>query len=211
MINSKLLNSIGFDHWAENYDRDVDKSNEMDRYPFAAYDKVIEEVLYRVKASGGKSVLDIGFGTGVLTKSLYDLDFKITGIDFSEEMYKIAREKMPNARLLIHNFQDGLSMEIANEEYDIAICTYAIHHLNYDEQCKFIYEVFENLREDGILVIGDVMTKSRTEMNYAMDIDGEIWDDSEYYIVVEELRNMITKREIEFIKKSYCSGVLIIK
>jgi len=52
------------------------------------------------------TLLDIGFGTGVLTKKINDDGYDITGMDFSQRMIEIAKEKMPKAELIKHDFTD---------------------------------------------------------------------------------------------------------
>ena len=52
----------------------------------------------------GKQILDIGFGTAVLTAKLYQDGYTITGIDFSKRMIEIAQQKMPGARLIQYDF-----------------------------------------------------------------------------------------------------------
>ena len=92
-----MLNSSGFDLWANEYDHDVALRNSENRYPFAGYQDVLSSIYKRIGENGGRKVLDIGFGTAILSKKLYDDGMEITGIDFSNEMIKTAREKMPEA------------------------------------------------------------------------------------------------------------------
>ena len=66
-----MLNHEGFDLWADTYDRSTACSDENGSYPFAGYGAVLRNILRRVLAHGAGDVLDIGFGTGVLTASLY--------------------------------------------------------------------------------------------------------------------------------------------
>ena len=62
-----MLNNTGFDLWADGYDKSVGLSDENDRYPFAGYRAMMNALYQRVLAQSGRDVLDIGFGTGVLT------------------------------------------------------------------------------------------------------------------------------------------------
>ena len=67
-----MLNSNGFDVWADGYDESVRLADESDAYPFAGYATILKEIYGRVCASGAKTVLDIGFGTGTLAaKDVY--------------------------------------------------------------------------------------------------------------------------------------------
>ena len=103
-----MLDSRGFDLWADGYDRSVDISDEDNTYPFAGYKKVLAGIYDAIRKGKGKRVLDIGFGTGILAGKLYENGYDITGIDFSERMIQIAKEKMPSARLIQHDFSKGL-------------------------------------------------------------------------------------------------------
>lgn len=88
-----MLDAKGFDLWADGYDKSVQLSEESDEYPFAGYKDVLNTVYRAVHAWERASVLDLGFGTGVLTAKLYAERYAITGVDFSERMIALARKK----------------------------------------------------------------------------------------------------------------------
>lgn len=199
----------GFDLWAEEYDRTVQISEEKNEYPFAAYKEVLNTVYNIVRGKRGK-LLDIGFGTGILTKKLYDDGYDITGIDFSERMIEIAKEKMPDAILLNHDFSYGLPESLCDNKFDWIISTYAIHHLNDGQKKQLIYELIRHLNTGGAIIIGDVAFQNKEEMDKARIKAGDEWDNEEYYIVVDELKKMLPDLIINFEKKSFCSGVLSI-
>lgn len=93
-----MLDNKGFDLWANGYDKSVNLSEENNEYPFAGYKDVLNYIYNQVRRQGGTNILDIGFGTGVLTTRLYDANYKITGIDFSSNMIDIAKKKSLNWR-----------------------------------------------------------------------------------------------------------------
>ena len=62
-----MLNSHAFDLWADDYDKSVGLSDEDGSYPFAGYRNLLNEIYNHVLSHTGKTVLDIGFGTGTLT------------------------------------------------------------------------------------------------------------------------------------------------
>ncbi|MDE7328069.1 MAG: class I SAM-dependent methyltransferase, partial [Lachnospiraceae bacterium] len=103
-----MLDHTGFNLWANDYDKTVSLCEEDNEYPFAGYKSVLNTIYNRIRTGGGKCILDIGFGTGILSKRLYDEGVQIYGIDFSEEMIKLAKEKMPDATLLEYDFSKGL-------------------------------------------------------------------------------------------------------
>ena len=81
-----MLDNKGFDLWAHGYDKSVQLSEENNEYPFAGYKDVLNTIYNLVHRKENAKVLDIGFGTGILTKKLYNDGYEIFGIDFSERM-----------------------------------------------------------------------------------------------------------------------------
>lgn len=201
-----MLDNKGFDLWADGYDRSVDISDEDNTYPFAGYKKVLAGIYEVIRKGQGKRVLDIGFGTGVLSGKLYENGYDITGLDFSERMIQIAQEKMPSARLIQHDFSKGLPAELADFKFDVIICTYAIHHLDDAAKIEFLKELQTHLNPAGKIYIGDVAFGTREELNACRDICGDEWDEDEFYLVAEEASKEIA--EVQFEKVSYCAGIL---
>lgn len=206
-----MLNSKEFDIWADEYDRTVDDCKVAGEYPFAGYDEVLEEIYQAVQSKEGARILDIGFGTGVLTKRLYDDGYEIYGVDFSEKMIEIAKEKMPEARLLRSDFSKGLPQELKRIQFDYIISTYAIHHLTDQEKASFISQLLNSLNDDGIIFIGDVSFKTREELIACREENKERWDTEEIYLVLDELKQSLPTCNMIFMKMSRCAGIVAIK
>ena len=201
-----MLDNKGFDLWADGYDRSVGVSDDDNTYPFAGYKKVLAAIYDAIRAGQGKRVLDIGFGTGVLACRLYEDGYDITGIDFSDRMIEIAREKMPSARLIRHDFSEGLPAQLRDEKFDSIICTYAIHHLDDAAKIGFMKELQTHLNPSGQIYIGDVAFATRQELEECRAQCGDAWDDEEFYVVAEKIAKEIP--EVRFEKYSHCAGVL---
>lgn len=77
-----MLDKFGFDLWAQDYDKTVELSDSEDTYPFAGYKEVLAYIYNAVRTMKAKKVLDIGFGTAILSKKLYDDGLEIHGQDF---------------------------------------------------------------------------------------------------------------------------------
>lgn len=204
-----MLDNKGFDLWADGYDRSVDISDEDNTYPFAGYKKVLARIYESIRAGQGIHVLDIGFGTGVLSCKLYENGYNITGIDFSARMIQIAHEKMSSARLIQHDFSEGLPAELAGSKFDAIICTYAIHHLDDDGKIEFLKELQTHLNPAGKIFIGDVAFGTRDELNACEESCGDEWDEDEFYIVAEDVAKEI--EGVRFEKVSYCAGILTLE
>lgn len=209
MEEKLLLDKRGFDLWAEGYDKSVGLSDDDNTYPFAGYKKILNEIYNRVLISSANKVLDIGFGTATLTTRLYEQGCKIYGQDFSEEMIKIAQEKMPEATLYSGDFTNGLVKPLKEQKYDAIIATYSLHHLDDEQKVIFIKSLLNLLNTEGIIYIGDVAFQTRDDLESCRFNAGKYWDDEEIYFVYEELKEYLPN--LKFEKYSFCSGLLTIK
>ena len=204
-----MLDNKGFDLWADGYERSVGLSDEDNTYPFAGYRKVLASIYDTVRTGQGKRVLDIGFGTGVLACRLYSDGYDITGIDFSNRMIEIAREKMPSVRLIRHDFSEGLPAHLKDEKFDAIICTYAIHHLDDAAKISFLKELQLHLNPCGRIYIGDVAFATHQELEECRAQCGDEWDEEEFYVVAEEIAREIPG--VYFQKMSHCAGILSVR
>ncbi|ERI92752.1 methyltransferase domain protein [Clostridiales bacterium oral taxon 876 str. F0540] len=207
-----MLDNKGFDLWANGYDKSVNTSEGNNEYPFAGYKDVLNYIYNQVKKQNGGNVLDIGFGTGILTTQLYNSGYNITGIDFSSNMIDIARQKMPNAMLIKWDFSLGLPNELKNNSYDYIISTYAIHHLTDKEKINFIKLLSDLLNTKGKILIGDISFETRNELEKSKEKNKESWDNEEIYLVADEIIEKLNNEySCMYIKISHCAGALIIE
>jgi len=206
-----MLNSYGFDLWANEYDKSVNLSKENDDYPFSGYKKVLNFIYNQIRNRKFAEVLDIGFGTGVLTAKIYKDGYKIAGIDFSEKMISIAKEKMPTAKLVKWDFSNGLPPEIETIKFDFIISTYAIHHLTEKGKIDFIQSLSSYLNEGGKILIGDVSFETTYDLECCKTKYSSIWDYDEYYFVFSEMKkSMPNTLACDYTKISNCAGVLCV-
>ena len=201
-----MLDNKGFDLWADGYDKTVGLSDEDQSYPFAGYKGVLARIYQLVMAKERAKILDIGFGTGTLTKRLYEQGCEIWGQDFSSKMIQLARSKMPNARLFQADFSQGLAEPLLRNSYDFIIATYSLHHLTDDSKISLIQTAAGLLNKDGAILIGDVAFANRRDLEKCREKAGEEWDDEEIYFVFDELRKTFPAMRFEPV--SHCAGVL---
>ena len=204
-----MLNSKGFDLWAGEYDKSVGLSDACDTYPFAGYKAILNEIYNRVLSCPGKSVLDIGFGTGTLTSKLYEQGCCISGQDFSGKMIELAQKKMPKAKLYQGDFAQGLVKDLKQLKYDAIIATYSLHHLTDEQKISFLAELLPLLNEDGCIYIGDVAFATREELEKCKLQAGDEWDETEIYFVFDELKEFLPT--LVFEPMSYCAGILTLR
>ena len=206
-----MLDKQGFDLWADNYDETVQISEENDLYPFAGYKEILNTIYNIVMEKEHSYVLDIGFGTGVLTTKLYEGGHQIDGIDFSSKMISMAKTKMPKANLMEWDISKGIHPEISENKYDFIVSTYTLHHLTDKAKIPFIQKLLSMMKQDGKILIGDVAFKTREMLNICKQDNLERWDSDEFYFVYEEVKRALRDVcQCEFYKVSHCGGVLVI-
>ena len=204
-----MLDIRGFDLWADGYDKDVGLSDEANTYPFAGYKAVLGRIFSIIMESGGRDVLDIGFGTGTLTAKLYENGCRITGQDFSGRMIALAQAKMPGARLYQGDFSKGLAEDLRAGRYDFIVSTYALHHLTFPEKFLLINQLRGLLKPGGALLIGDVAFESAESLEKCRAAAGGEWDDDEIYFTYDEMQRAFPGMKFE--KFSFCAGLLTLK
>jgi putative AdoMet-dependent methyltransferase len=200
-----------FNAWAECYDESM--RSDSKHFPFIGYYQVLERVIALVNPTPKLDVLDIGIGTGVLCKNLRTLGCKIYGVDFSQKMLDVSKERIPDgvfyrADVSNLNFLERLG------KFDRIVSTYFFHHLTNNIKVKLIENLFKNhIKENGKIIIADVGFKTRSDLEKAGKIYSSSWDSSEHYLCAEELTDILNKKKISsnYTQISDCAGILIIK
>ena len=123
----------------------------------AEYDR---HILSLLNLNGPDSVLDLGCGTGVLTRMISDqlndgAGGVSVGIDAAAKMIQVARKKRgrPACRFEVMAAED-LSFE--DESFDAVVSSLFFHHVPYDLKEKALSEAFRVLRPNGRLIIADM-------------------------------------------------------
>jgi putative AdoMet-dependent methyltransferase len=182
-----------FDGWAETYDSSVAGHDAQYAKVFENYDEILKAV---VEHSNPGTILEFGVGTGNLTKKLLEAGYHVIGIEPSDAMREVAKEKLPDLTLYRGDFIEYPKMEILA---DTIVSTFAFHHLTDSEKEIAIKQFAEQLKENGKIVFGDTMfisdlhkmsvikeAKDKGYFDLAADLDRE------YYPTIELLRNIFT-------------------
>ena len=78
---------------------------------------------------------------------------------------------------------------------------------------KYLLDVLSNhININGLIIIGDVMTKTNSDMVKLMEKYKDIWDDEEYYPTHEMYSNQVVRQhyDLKFIRVTHCSGILVL-
>jgi SAM-dependent methyltransferase len=100
------------------------------------------------------SALDIGCGTGSLTRRLAARASQVMGIDLSPEMVRLARERHGAQKNIEFHSGDFLSFDFRDRRFDCIVAVAVFHHVPWTlavERAKTL------LLEGGILVIMDLV------------------------------------------------------
>lgn len=118
------------------------------------------QTLQLAQLHAGEHVLDVGCGTGVMTRLAAEQvgnDGEVTGIDPSEEMIQVAKEKAVKEHSKA-NFQLGVieSLPFDDESFDIVLSSMMLHHLPPELKVTGLREIFRVLKPAGRLMVVDV-------------------------------------------------------
>lgn len=130
-LYDELMNDVPYDKWLQ-FVNDVFKKYEINQ----------------------PTILDIGCGTGTLPILLAKQNYKISGVDLSEEMLSVAMAKAEQERVQIPFYQQNM-MEL--EGFDQLDCiTIFCDSLNYleseDQVLRTFEKVHESLKDNGIFL-----------------------------------------------------------
>lgn len=114
--------------------------------------RLYESLMKKIKSVNPKKLLDVGCGTGTMISMLAeDKNISLAGIDLTEEMLNVARERLGNRAEL--KLGDSENLPWDNNSFDTIICSNSFHH--YPEPMKVLNEMLRVLKPKGHLIIGD--------------------------------------------------------
>ncbi len=95
----------------------------------------------------GKKILDLGCGSGASTARLAKLGGDVTGIDISEELLKLAREKYPKIEFVSGDIEN---LQFNQNSFDIVTASLVVHYLQ--DLSKLFKSVRKVLRNNGSFI-----------------------------------------------------------
>jgi SAM-dependent methyltransferase len=106
-----------------------------------------------------KTLLEFACGTGSVMKQLAS-SYEVTGVDRSDAMLAVAREKLPDARLV----EGDMTTVDLGETFDVVLCAFdSINHLLRFEEWEAVFDrALAHLNEGGIFVF-DVNTPAQLD------------------------------------------------
>jgi len=171
------------------------KSVDLDRYmnPPANTPYPLEYVFYLLGDIRGKSVLDLGCGTGEVVVPLARRGADVVGIDISPELIALADERVRQAGVsatlrVASAYETGLP----DESFDVVCCISVLHHLELPVVRE---EIRRLLRKGGVFILKEPIRLSRT-MGFVRGLLPSREDVSEY-------EHPFTSEEIAVIQQDF--------
>ncbi len=132
------------------------------------YGKIVKQIEENYQSSiqtvarhidiAGKTVLDVGSGTGAWGKLFLDHGAKeVTGVDFAEKMVDVASKTYPDINFFRCNAEE-LS-KIPDKSYDIVTASYVLHGVKAPKRKRILEQMRRVARE--YIVIHDFAGKVR--------------------------------------------------
>jgi putative AdoMet-dependent methyltransferase len=200
-----------FDHWADSYDQEVETS--ASRFPFAGYSQVLSTLWEQARVTPGMTVVDLGVGTGNLSRLFLESGCQVLGVDFSSEMLAKAGEKLPQLELV----QADLTLDewpgALDRRFDRIVSNYMFHEFQLETKLRILSRLARNnLGGEGRIVIGDIAFPTTSALERTREELADEWED-EYYWATDETRDALEAVgwKLEYFQISFCAGVYVLE
>lgn len=155
----------------------------MDNVPYDAWASYVIEQMRGEQIADG-IVLDLGCGTGKMTRLLADAGYDMIGVDGSEEMLSIAREEeYKKDRHILYLLQDMREFELYGTVRAVVSCCDSLNYITDDADLLQVFRLVNNYLDPGGLFLFDLNTvyKYRTVLGECTisenrDEGSFIWD-----------------------------------
>lgn len=144
------------------------------------------------------SILDVGCGSGQKTKYLVEKGFAVTGIDFSEEMLRLARVQIPSGAFFQKDIRQSLGFP---PSFDGVFAQAILLHIPKRDVVSVLRNIVAPLRPGGYICLavkelepGGVEEKIVREHDY-----GYLYKRFFSYFTLEEVKKYVTEIGMEVV------------
>lgn len=112
----------------------------------------------------GAAVVEIGCGTGAVTRRLVERGARVTALDQNPEMLELARRRLAGAPPEAVRWLERTAAEIdalPEEGFDAVVASLCLSEMSAGERRHVLREAFRRLRPGGLLVLGDEVRSRR--------------------------------------------------
>ncbi len=181
-----------YDRRAPEYDEWYHGLGRFDSLERPNWDDELRELEQTIASLPPARTLDVGCGTGFLTRHLRG---DVVGLDQSERMLAIARERMPTAHFVCG---EALDPPFANSSFDRVFTGHFYGHLGQPERERFLTEVRRVASQ--LIVVDSAQRPDRQSIERQLRTlnDGQTFDIFKRYFSAPELAKEIGGASILF-------------
>ncbi|MAJ58291.1 MAG: hypothetical protein CMI74_09570 [Candidatus Pelagibacter sp.] len=111
------------------------------------------------------NILDIGCGTGEHTLELLKKGYKVTGIDLSNEMLKIAKKKLLSNKLFSNNLFNLNAYNVNKLDVKFNVILMMFNVIGYLKDVQFFFEKLKDCLEPNALIFFDYWSEKAVKKN----------------------------------------------
>lgn len=130
----------------------------MDNVPYDEWADYVQKLLKKFHIEEGL-LLELGCGTGSMTRRLADRGFDMIGIDNSEEMLSVARDKSSEGYDILYLCQDMREFELYGTVAAVVSVCDSMNYILTDEELLQVFRLVNNYLDPGGLFIFDLDTQ----------------------------------------------------
>lgn len=126
----------------------------------------------------GKTILDMGIGSGLVEEQLFTriAGVEVIGVDASPAMLDLAKQRLTvftdRCTLIQHDFAEITKLILPARLYQVVISVQALHHLPHQEQRAVIQFVADLLPSNGVFLL---MDRIALDADHFADLYRSMW------------------------------------
>lgn len=101
-----------------------------------------------------ENALEIGCGTGAFARQLAGRSQRVTALDLSPEMIRVARERSRHLPQLEYHLADAMTWSFPQSHFDFICSIATFHHL---DQRELLAKLKDALKPGGVLIVLDLV------------------------------------------------------
>lgn len=175
----------------------------MNDVDYNGWIKYIEEIIEKENVKV-QNILELACGTGNLTIPLTKKNYDIAGIDISDQMLNVAREKAEKEGVELVLLQQDiaeLDFDVTNLDCILCACD-GFNYITYDDDLENVFAKSHELLKDGGLFIFDISSHYKLSTILGNNMHGENREDISYLWqnYFDEEQNLIEMELAFFVK-----------
>lgn len=173
-------------------------SNKFDKIRFDFEEEIKSHCLWFMSNRNwlGKTLLDVGCGTGRYTKEFASIGMLSMGIDNSFSQLSVAIQKVPVI------YGDALSLPFANDSFDAISCIMMIHQIKAYNFEKLFQDIYLKLKPNGVFWIKTCSHQDLYRRPFNKYFPSSLNINSERYPEISSLNSLIISNKYELLRET---------